>query len=145
MGTGARSVISGSGPPSFASTGTPKAEQDWEGDSMRRFLAVMAAIGFLHAAVVVMAAETLTAAEKLPAPPRTPETGVDPGIQVHPGPSPDPQSAIPPKHNPDPEMAIHPDDARKDLKNTRPLPPLAPRPDRGETPQPKKGPNFPKP
>ncbi len=43
------------------------------------------------------------------APPRTPETGIDPGIRVNPGPSPDPRASVPPKFNPDPGMAINPD------------------------------------
>ena len=47
-----------------------------------------------------------------PAPPRTPETGIDPGIQVNPGPSPDDKAVVPPKTNPDPEMAIDPNTVR---------------------------------
>jgi hypothetical protein len=76
---------------------------------MRRLLAIVAAVGLLQGTTVVVAAEATRSAEKLPAPPRTPETGVDPGIQVHPGPTPDPHTAVPPKNNPDPEMAINPD------------------------------------
>jgi hypothetical protein len=74
-----------------------------------RVLTALAILGLLHVTPVVAQAASPIPAEKLPAPPRTPETGVDPGIQAHPGPSPDPHTAVPPKINPDPEMAIHPD------------------------------------
>ena len=105
---------------------------------MGRLLAIVAAISFLQAGVVI-ATEPPTSAEKRPAPPRTPETGIDPGIQVHPGPSPDPHTAIPPKHNPDPEMAINPDAIPSDPTKTRRLAPSSPNPStRPPEAQPKK-------
>ena len=93
---------------------------------MRRLLAAVAVVGCFQAASVVLAAEAPPSTEKLPAPPRTPETGIDPGIQVHPGPSPDPHTAVPPKHNPDPEMAINPEAIPNDPTKTRRLPPSSP-------------------
>ena len=103
------------------------------------------ALGFLHATAVVVAAEPATSAEKLPAPPRTPETGIDPGIQVHPGPSPDPHTAVPPKNNPDPGMAINPDVSPNAPSNARRLPPPDPNSNAPERDtQPKKLPDSPK-
>src|SRR5437660_10943222 len=45
------------------------------------------------------------------APPRLPESRIDPGIQVDPGPTRDPRSIVPPAKNPDPDMAINPETA----------------------------------
>jgi len=95
---------------------------------MRRLLAIVAALGILQVTTVIVGAEATTSADKLPAPPRTPETGIDPGIQVHPGPSPDPRSAVAPKHNPDPGMAINPDLTPQDPSSARGLGPSGPKP-----------------
>jgi hypothetical protein len=106
---------------------------------------MVVALGFLQAPAIVVAAEPSTIAEKLPAPPRTPETGIDPGIQVHPGPSPDPHTAVPPKHNPDPGMAINPDVTPGGPPNARRLPPPDPNSGAREPDtQPKKRPDSPK-
>jgi hypothetical protein len=104
-----------------------------------RVLVVVAILSLLQGSAVIVKAESPTSAEKLPAPPRTPETGIDPGIQVNPGPSPDPHTAVPPKNNPDPGMAINPDVS----PNARRLPV----PDSNTRPpdtQPKREPDSPK-
>ena len=44
-------------------------------------------------------------------PPKMPESRIDPGIQVDPGPTRDPRAIVPPAKNPDPNMAINPEAA----------------------------------
>jgi hypothetical protein len=95
-----------------------------------RFAQVMtfcAGMAVLSGTLAFAAAESDPKA--LPAPPRTPQTGIDPGIQVHPGPTPDPHTAVPPKSNPDPGMAIDPDAAlRKNELSPGAIPPADVRP-----------------
>src|SRR5438067_5407589 len=44
-------------------------------------------------------------------PSKMPESRIDPGIQVDPGPTRDPRAIVPPAKNPDPGMAINPETA----------------------------------
>ena len=95
-------IILGSGP---APNGDQKVTSRFA-----RLATFCAGIAVLSSTLASAAADS--SPKDMPAPPRTPQTGIDPGIQVHPGPTPDPHTALPPQSNPDPGMAIDPDGAR---------------------------------